>query len=99
MLTVPVEHDLSSSPSISVIIISRNEGDELAATVSNLRQTVPASRLELIVVDDGSTDGSTVFLEAADDVQLLRSDRLGVAKARNFGASRATGDVLLFADA
>jgi len=50
-------------------------------------------------VDDGSTDGSADFLEGADDTLLLRSDGLGVAKARNFGASRSSGDIVLFADA
>lgn len=84
---------------VSVVIISRNEGEELAATVENLRQTLPLSRRELIVVDDGSIDGSDRFLENASDVLLLRSEHLGVAKARNFGASHATGDIVLFADA
>lgn len=86
-------------PTISVVIISRNEGPELAATVANIRDTLPASRRELIVVDDGSTDDSTRFLEGAPDVLLLRSRLLGVAKARNLGASRATGEIVLFADA
>ena len=86
-------------PTVSVVIISRNEGEELAATVANLRETLSARRRELIIVDDGSTDGSAEFLDGAPDVVLLRSDRLGVAKARNFGASRATGDIVLFADA
>lgn len=90
---------LGSAPKISVVIISRNEGEELAATVCNLRETLPAARRELIVVDDGSEDGSVGFLSGAEDVLLLRSEGLGVAKARNFGASRATGDVVLFADA
>ncbi len=90
---------LHPAAKISVVIISRNEGDQLAATVANLRDTLPLSRRELIVVDDGSEDGSTAFLETASDVLLLRAEHLGVAKARNFGAARATGDIVLFADA
>jgi len=53
----------------------------------------------LIVVDDGSTDGSTAFLEQVPDARVLRSDGLGVARARNFGGSHATGDIILFSDA
>ncbi|MDR3702038.1 MAG: glycosyltransferase [Candidatus Sulfopaludibacter sp.] len=88
-----------SASKVSIVVISRNEGEELAATVNNLRETLPPSRRELIVVDDGSTDGSAGFLDGAVDVMLLRSEQLGVAKARNFGASRATGEIILFADA
>jgi glycosyltransferase involved in cell wall biosynthesis len=88
--------------SLSVIVISLNEGDFLRRTVDNLLDTLPPST-EIIVVDDGSKDGSTDFLSDADgypSVTLLRSaERLGVPKARNFGAARATGAVLVFSDA
>ena len=86
-------------PSISVIVITRNEGDELRATVDNLLRTLPESSSEVIVVDDGSTDGSTDFLWPQSRVCLLHSDGVGVARARNFGASRAEGDVVVFSDA
>jgi len=84
---------------ISIVIITRNEGTELKATVETVIETVPESRREIVVVDDGSTDGSTDFLRDAQDVVLLRTDGLGVARARNHGASHATGDVIVFSDA
>ena len=86
--------------SISVIIITLNEGESLRRTVDNLQSTLP-EETEIIVVDDGSNDDSTEFLkEGYGSVTLLRPDvRLGVPRARNFGASRATGDVLVFSDA
>jgi glycosyltransferase involved in cell wall biosynthesis len=90
---------LPETPRISVVVITRNEGSELEATVTNLRQTAPSSQLEMIVVDDGSTDNSTGFLDSLPDVTILRSSGVGVAQARNLGASHATGDVILFADA
>lgn len=84
---------------ISVVIISLNEGDSLRATVENMRGTLPSGS-EIIVVDDGSTDGSADFLSGNEAVKLLRTEkRLGVAGARNFGARHATGDVLVFSDA
>jgi len=85
---------------ISVIVITLNEGASLCRTVDNLLSTLPASA-ELIVVDDGSTDQSTAFLaEEYQRVILLQpAVRLGVPQARNFGAARATGDVLVFSDA
>ena len=85
--------------SISVVIITRNEGTELRATVDDLRRTLPKTKRELIVVDDASTDGSTKCLAAWPDVRLLRTDGVGVANARNVGASHAGGDVILFCDA
>jgi len=90
---------LSSSPTVSVVIITRNEGAELQATVANVLATIPRNRREVIVVDDSSTDDSTLFLRELPEVRLLHSAGLGVARARNFGASQATGDVILFADA
>ena len=90
---------LPSRPTVSVVIITRNEGSELQATVSNVLDTLPRDRRELIVVDDGSTDDSTTFLAGVPEVRVLRSTGLGVARARNLGADSATGDVILFADA
>lgn len=86
--------------SLSAVVISLNEGDSLRRTVDNLRSTLPPQS-EIIVVDDGSRDGSMDFLSRGyADVTLLRPEkRLGVARARNFGAEHATGDVLVFSDA
>ena len=90
---------LPATPRIAVVVITRNEGCELEATVTNLFQTAPPSQLELIVVDDGSTDDSTGFLDRLPGATVLRSSGVGVAQARNLGASHASGDVILFADA
>jgi GT2 family glycosyltransferase len=84
---------------ISVVIISRNEGSELAATVENLLATSGEHEMEIVVVDDGSTDGSTEFLTAFPRIRLLRSEGIGVARARNLGATHANGSVIVFSDA
>jgi len=93
------EGALPARPTVSVVIISRNEGSELQATVTNVLATLPPDRGEIIVVDDSSTDGSTAFLDELPDVLVLRSTDLGVARARNYGASHSSGDIILFADA
>jgi GT2 family glycosyltransferase len=85
---------------ISIVIATHNEGDLLRDTVEALADTAPEA--ELVVVDDGSTDESCDFLTAHRwrDVAFLRPGRrLGVAAARNLGASRATGRGLVFIDA
>ena len=59
--------------------------------------SIPAT--ECLVVDDGSTDGSAAIAEAMGATVLSTGGRYGPARARNLGARRATGDVLLFIDA
>jgi GT2 family glycosyltransferase len=91
---------LSGVPSVSVVVPTLNEGDLLRRTVEALRASLPADG-EIIVVDDGSTDGSTDFLaNPGERITLLRpSRRLGSAGARNFGAAEARGRLLVFSDA
>jgi GT2 family glycosyltransferase len=78
---------------LSVVIISRNEGAELRRTLESLRATVPP-RSEIVIVDDRSTDGSTRGLR-----RVIKANGIGVARARNLGVSKTTGDLLFFADA
>jgi glycosyltransferase involved in cell wall biosynthesis len=89
-----------SRPSLSVVVVSHNEGDHLAATVHALLATMPRDG-ELLVVDDQSTDGSCDgLLDRFPHVRLIRPPtRQGVAGARNFGAARASAPVFLFSDA
>jgi glycosyltransferase involved in cell wall biosynthesis len=85
--------------SISVVVISRNEGKELQRTVENFDQTLPAGG-EIIVVDDGSTDGSADRVRTRRGrIRLHRVKNHGVARARNAGARQAQGGVIVYADA
>jgi GT2 family glycosyltransferase len=84
---------------ISVVVISRNEGKELKRTVENFDDTLPAGS-EIVVIDDGSTDGSADLVAARRGrIKLLRVENYGVARARNLGAMQARGDVIVYADA
>lgn len=89
----------AAHPLISVVVVSRNEGDNLRRTVTRLAETLPA-RSEILVVDDASEDESAAFLTRRKaPARLIRANGLGVTSARNFGAKRTRGDVILFADA
>ena len=87
------------APVVSVVIITRNEGVQLKATVESVYESLPRRTRELIVVDDGSTDNSTRFLRHYPEARCLRTNGVGVARARNHGAAKATGDIILFCDA
>ncbi|MEO3808625.1 glycosyltransferase [Sphaerisporangium sp. B11E5] len=81
----------------SVVIPTYQEGDDLAATVRSVSAADPRPR-EIIVVDDGSTDGST-DREWPDHVTIVRRPHSGVAPARNHGARVASQPALVFLDA
>src|SRR6186997_2198644 len=85
---------------VSVVIPALNEGDNLIDTVRYVLDHSQWPQLEVIVADDGSTDGSPDRLSRLGDgrVRLVRSQGLGVAGARNHGAEQATGEVLVFLD-
>jgi GT2 family glycosyltransferase len=88
------------SPSVSAVVPSRDEGDSLRRTVHSLLATMPADG-EVVVVDDGSADGSVDFLNTRyPPVRVVRPDaRVGPAVARNLGAEAASGEILVFCDA
>jgi len=89
---------MARRPPISVIVVTLNEGDYLRQTVEHLERSLPSDS-EIIVVDDGSTDGSVAGLGRRDRLRLLQTPGVGVARARNAGGRAAAGDVLVFADA
>ncbi|MBV9581612.1 MAG: glycosyltransferase family 2 protein [Chloroflexi bacterium] len=100
MATIPHASAAGSGlPSATIVIASHNEGANLERTLRSLAAShLPNS--EILVVDDGSTDGSTRDLDRHFPVTVLHpSERLGSARARNFGAAHARGDALIFCDA
>ncbi len=89
----------SPAPQISVVIPTYNSGALLRQTLDSvLDQTV--APLEIIVVDDGSTDGTPDWIESnyGARVRLIRQRNGGVAAARNMGWRAARGGWVAFLD-
>ena len=86
----------TTAPLASVVIASHNQARFLAESIeSALGQSYP--RVEVVVVDDGSTDGSPA-IAARYPVRLIGQENAGVSAARNTGVAAATGDFLIFLD-
>lgn len=84
---------------ISVVIPAYNAEMHIARAIDSvLAQTRPAD--EIIVIDDGSTDGTAeVVLSYGDKVIFIQQQNAGVSVARNTGIERATGGWIAFLDA
>lgn len=84
-------------PSVTVLTAAHNEAAPIAATVRNkLAQAYPAGKLEVIVISDGSTDGTDERVREIDDprVRLLRQEpRAGKTAALNLAVPQARGEV------
>ena len=88
------------APTVSVVLPVRNGGATIGEAVASVLGQTHAN-LELIVIDDGSTDGTPVVLAAIADSRLRTYSTAGrgPAASRNFGIERAAADVIAFIDA
>jgi cellulose synthase/poly-beta-1,6-N-acetylglucosamine synthase-like glycosyltransferase len=93
------------APTVTVVISAHNEAGHIAATVRNkLQQDYPAALLDVMVVSDGSTDGTDEALRRLvvqePRVSFLRQEpRSGKTSALNGLVARARGEIVVFADA
>ncbi|WP_431283644.1 glycosyltransferase family 2 protein [Humitalea sp. 24SJ18S-53] len=84
----------------TVVIPTLNEGALLHMTVDSIRDRTRGPDYEVVIVDDGSTDGSTERYRGGDArIRVVDGGGLGVARARNLGAARALGEWVVFLDA
>lgn len=86
-----------SNPDITIIIINWNTRDMLADCLDSIRQHADGLNLDIIVVDNASSDGSqTMLQENYPDVQLIANqDNVGFAKANNQAMQVAQGRYFL----
>lgn len=88
-------------PTISVIIPTYNRKDSLWRALDSLgQQTYPMDRLEVVVVDDGSTDETLTIVNKQFPFSFcyLQQKNQGATAARNYGAKVSQSEILVFID-
>lgn len=89
-----------AKPFVSVLIDTYNHERFIEkAVVSVLQQNFPAADREILVVDDGSTDGTPEILKKfAPHIRMLRKENGGQASAFNAGIPECKGEIVAFLD-
>ncbi len=88
----------------SIIVPSYNRQEEIEELIRSFEKVeFPRDRFELVIVDDGSTDGTVNFLESTGpelsvDLVIIRQKNQGPGAARNNGMKSARGDFLIIID-
>jgi GT2 family glycosyltransferase len=90
---------VQSTPAASLIIATADRWGDLLACLTAVLENTRDVPHEVIVVDDGSRDATRIGLPRLEGIRHVRNDEpVGVALARNQGASLALADVLVFLD-
>jgi glycosyltransferase involved in cell wall biosynthesis len=85
---------------ISVVIPVFNERDTIAEILSRVRRALDGKDSELVVVDDGSTDGTRDALRSIDGIRLIEHEQnQGKGAALRTGFAAVSGDVVIVQDA
>ncbi|MEO0460862.1 MAG: glycosyltransferase [Myxococcota bacterium] len=90
----------TSQPRVSFIIPTRNRAGVVSDAIHSVLRE-PYEQLEVIVIDDGSTDSTWRDIESIEDSRLILTNNTeppGVSGARNTGLRRATGEWIFYLD-
>lgn len=86
-------------PLISVVVCSLNGADVIYDALKAIKAQKWAGKLEIIVVDDGSTDDTYKIAKSFKEIKVIKNKvNLGTAKSRNIGIKAAKGEIIAFTD-
>ncbi len=88
-------------PPINLLVAAYNEGQDVAETIRGIRGQDYPGPIDIIVVDDGSTDDTIRILNSFDlpNLKIIRADHGGKAKALNEGLNHIRHDIVVCIDA
>ncbi|MGB7948958.1 MAG: glycosyltransferase, partial [Candidatus Binatia bacterium] len=89
---------LSAYPKVSVVVCVYNGERTIDACLASLKK-LNYPNYEVIVVNDGSTDGTRQIAESYDYIRLVNQENKGLSEARNVGVEAAKGEIIAFTDA
>ncbi|HEX5298741.1 MAG TPA: bifunctional polysaccharide deacetylase/glycosyltransferase family 2 protein [Streptosporangiaceae bacterium] len=96
----PVRRGASYHPDVSVVVPAYNEAAGIAATIRSMVTSRYRGRIEIIVVDDGSSDGTAAIARGLriPYVHVISQPNSGKAGALNRGIAEAHSDILILVD-
>ncbi len=100
---IPQQRELkepNGTPKVSIVLPLYNSAGEVAEVLAELDRQSYHDR-EIILVDDGSTDGTQVATDLSSgrkDVTVVETNHGGASHARNVGVERARGEIVFFAE-
>lgn len=95
---MPKKNIKKTTEMVSIVIPSYNRRQELANCIGSLNAQEFDEALEVIVVDDGSTDGTDELIAGYPEIIYLKQENKGAAAARNKGVEAARGEFIFFLD-
>lgn len=94
-----MENLSKKSPTISLIIPAYNEEKYITDCLIHVLKNSGDKFLEVLVIDNASTDMTSAIAARYDNVRIVREDKKGLTSARQRGFLAARGDILAFVDA
>src|ERR1700733_11467320 len=89
---------MDSSPTVSIVITCYNSARFLREALESVLAQTYRPKVEIVAVDDGSTDETADILAQFPEVRYVYQSNRGVSAARNLGIQASTGEYLLFHD-
>jgi len=87
-----------TAPVLSVVVCTRDRAGLLGDCLASVRQQVAEGPVEVLVVDNGSTDDTAAVVEAAPGVRYVAEPLTGLSRARNTGLEAARAPLVAYVD-